>query len=290
MVSVLHIWNTAGVASTIAKWQSMVLGWRTDVLARRTFDRFGLTIYGVRSLLPSPGFVGRALLEARFYEIVHVHSLDGIIPYIRRLYPDKVTILHYHGSDIRGRWHDRERLWSHADAILVSTEDLLDGAPKHAIHVPNPVDTSLFRRICKAVPSSALFLYDPLEEKYVASLGWAREMASRLGAKLIVYDRSRYPLLYKDMPRLLCRFEYFMDHSFVPALSKTALEALACGTKVVRWDGTVLEGLPHDHTPGRVLRLITGIYLKAAGRRLKPRHDYIGDMSSKDRSMISVTG
>ena len=80
------------------------------------------------------------------FDIIHIHDLDEIIPWLKHLYHSKPVILHYHGTRVRNRWKERENFWRKADAILVSTPDLLEGAPKSTIYIPNPIDTDLFYR------------------------------------------------------------------------------------------------------------------------------------------------
>lgn len=70
------------------------------------------------------------------------------------------------------------------------------------------------------------------------------------------------PIPHRKMPMLLNQYEYFIDHCHVPALSKTGLEALACGCKVVRWDGKIIQGLPLEHRPENVIEKLKKIYLE----------------------------
>ncbi len=266
-MKVLHVWNTAGVASTLAKYQSKVLGWKTWVIARKKYDPYGLTTYGEALNTSAYGFALRALLYAARYDVIHVHDLDSIIPLIRLVHGHrKHVVIHYHGSSIRDKWLEKRARWSRADLVIVATRDLLASAPKdaEARFLPNPVDTELFRPLphVKREPGTALFFYDETP-KLKSSLEWARETARKLGLKLVVHDRSRRPIPYKLLPEFLNRFEYFIDHNWVEALSKTALEALACGLKVVRWDGRVLEGLPVEHKPEVVVRRLARLYAEA---------------------------
>jgi len=41
------------------------------------------------------------------------------------------------------------------------------------------------------------------------------------------------------MSHFLNQFEVFFDQFTIPSLSKTALEAIACGCKVISWKGPV---------------------------------------------------
>lgn len=40
---ILHVWNTAGVASVIAKFMDRLLGTKSLVVHRRAFDLFSVT-------------------------------------------------------------------------------------------------------------------------------------------------------------------------------------------------------------------------------------------------------
>ncbi len=264
---VLHIWNPAGVASTLAKYQVRILGWSAWVITRRSADRFGLTTYGELLDCGSLRFLTLAVLRARRFDVIHVHMLDKLVPALKAIYPRKKVVLHYHGSDIRGRWCERRRFWKAADLILVSTPDLLEGAPADACvrYLPNPVDTDLFKPIPSLRrPGTALFITSS-EAKHRASEKWAVRMAERLGLKLHIIDRDKEAIPHRRLPLVLNAYEYFIDHRWVPALSKTALEALACGLKVVRWDGKVIQGLPERHRPGAVVRALASLYEQLRG-------------------------
>jgi len=260
-MKVLHVWNTAGVASTLAKYQSKILGWRTWVLTRKVYDKYGFTTYGKAMTLPNTIFKLILLYTIRNYDIIHVHSLDELLPKIKDLYPNKPVILHYHGSEIRNKWSLRKRYWKLADVIIVSTKDLLESAPQERVYyLPNPVDTEIFKPILSIrIKNTALFIYDN-HPKYKASLEWAKSIAKKKRLKLIVHNRAVKPIKFLDLPLFLNRFEYFIDHKWTPALSKTALEALACNVKVIRWDGKVIENLPSQHKPENVIKALIKIY------------------------------
>jgi len=116
------------------------------VVHRKAFDRFGVTTYGELWGCGAKMFALRCLLLARKFDILHVHSFDKIVPFLKLFYPRKPIILHYHGTDIRGKWLQKMKYWSKADIVLCSTPDLLDNKiSKLASYQPNPVDTDLFR-------------------------------------------------------------------------------------------------------------------------------------------------
>jgi hypothetical protein len=87
--------------------------------------------------------------KAKRYDVIHIHSLFKIIPELRKKYPDKKLILHYHGSEVRTKVGSLDPLRLEAedksDIILVATPDLVNyltnSNPKY---IPNPVDTEHF--------------------------------------------------------------------------------------------------------------------------------------------------
>ncbi|RLG92000.1 hypothetical protein DRO37_09580 [Candidatus Bathyarchaeota archaeon] len=141
-----------------------------------------------------------------------------------------------------------------ADAILYSTPDLCDSeAPARAVYVPNPVDTELFRRLDSVKRRRNL----ALAFNHNLDLDRAMHYACRYGLSIELLERG---LPYGELPKILNRYEYYIDRTSPKSLSKTALEALACGLKVIRWDGRVVSGLPRDHRPERVAEMIWRIY------------------------------
>jgi hypothetical protein len=81
----------------------------------------------------------------------------------------------------------------------------------------------------------------------------AEAAAKGLGLTLNWLDR--WTVRHEDMPTALSEFEYFIDlrkppgHAQARSLGKAALEALACGLKVVDWTGKTLYGLPPENDP-----------------------------------------
>ena len=259
---VLHVWNTAGVASVIAKFTDRDFGTVSEVITRKAADRVGLTTYGTAYPDGAARFFARALWMARGADLVHVHSLDRIVPWLKGLY-SKPVVLHYHGTDIEGRWREKEGRWMKADYVAVSTPNLLEGAPSSAVNIPNPVDTDLFRPMASGRnPSSAVSFRYGMDAE-------ADEAAKKLGLELTWLERWSVP--HDRMPEMLSKFAYYIDMRRPPAhiearsVGKAALEALACGLKVVDWNGRILEGLPPEHDPANVAATWNGIYGKLIG-------------------------
>ncbi len=68
------------------------------------------------------------------------------------------------------------------------------------------------------------------------------------------------------MPDLLNQYEKYIDYKVtnfgleLKALSRTALEALACGCDVYH-DGKIIESLPQEHMPEVVMKKLYSLFL-----------------------------
>jgi len=260
---ILHIWNTAGVASVIAKFVDRNFGTTGAVITRKAVDRVGLTTYGRAYDDGAARFFARALWMARRADLVHVHSLDRIVPWVKRLYI-KPVVMHYHGTDIEGRWQEKKERWERADYVAVSTPNLLEGAPASAVHVPNPVDTDIFKPGgAGRDPRSALSFRYGMDVE-------AQEAAGKLGLNLTLMERWSVP--HDKMPEVLSKYAYYIDmrkppdHVVARSVGRAALEALACGCMVVDWSGRVIEWLPRENDPSEVAAKWHGIYLELLNR------------------------
>ena len=133
--------------------------------------------------------------------------------------------------------------------VYISTPDMARDVSQHKEvpvfeYIPNPVDLEHFTRRKEANVGTAFYL-----TQWYESADKARETAKQLGLHLSVLDRMEKETMavkgrgmpYKDFPRFMQDFEYFIDRHNIPSLSKTALEALAMGLKVINWEGKILE-------------------------------------------------
>jgi hypothetical protein len=262
-IKIMHIGNTAGVGSVIAKYMDRLAGTASLVVARRVSDPVGFTTYGELWNSGPKMFTLRCLLIARKFDIVHIHYFDKIIPYLKLLYPKKPIVMHYHGDDIRDKWELKRKYWSKADMVLYSSLDLLDNeTPEEAIYVPNPVDIEVFHP-CEVEPKSKTAFHIFYNANTVAE-----RYAEKHGLDLTIYDwREEGRIPHLRFAEVLCRHEYYIDVKvnqngvLLEALSKTALEALACGLKVVTWSGSVVNGLPLGNSPEKAVRRIFELYL-----------------------------
>ena len=103
-MKILHVWDQAGVACILAK-QHRKQGHEVRILKRAGYDPFGISQFYGEPLLDMDGksFLKFAVKQADGYDAVHVHSIYKIIPDLRKKYPDKKLVLHYHGSEVRDK-------------------------------------------------------------------------------------------------------------------------------------------------------------------------------------------
>lgn len=246
------------------------LGVEVDCLHRAEYDPFSMTppkwkrsypykwgdarIYGAHVFL-------KALLGD--YDVIHIHSFDKCVPLMSALAP---LVLHYHGSDIRGRWEDKKKYWSHANRILVSTSDLLNGAPPMAELLPNPIDTEIFKDLGKERVDAALhFDYGAVD--------LAEKITHDHGLRLIVKEKGTP---YAEMPQIFNGYTHYVDikrdHTDRVLISRPTdtgsligLQALACGCEVLTLGGGRPKGLPPQHRPENVAKQLYKTYKEILG-------------------------
>jgi len=260
MLKILHIWDTAGVASVLSKYLRKSYDVKSMVVNIKRLDPYGLTaFYGGRYYEATACTTIRFLMKGLTYDIIHVHSAYRFVKYFKRLYPNKRVVMHFHGEDVRlAGWKNLKEILKKANLVLVSTQDMLDGAPSNVFWLPNPIDMEHF----KPMPSlrnigTAVFFVKHQRGEVV---DWSKNIAKQFNLKLHLHDRKVNPVPYRQLPSFLNKFEYYIDQNWIPSLSKTALEALACGCKVIRWDGKVVTELPAEHKPEKVVKKLWELY------------------------------
>jgi hypothetical protein len=194
--------------------------------------------------------------------MVHVHTLYKVIPELRKKYRNKKLVLHYHGSEVRGRQSDplRAEAEDKADIILGSTEDLKDYVDG-ITYVPNPVDTEHFK------PDSHLSNRAFTISRSITDTQWMLDYMKKNNFNLEVemVERGANPVPYSQVPAFLKQYGIYVDIRYIDGillenLSKTGLESLACGLRVLNHELRYLEGLPEDHKPEVVACRVVGIY------------------------------
>jgi hypothetical protein len=111
---VLHIWDQAGVAFILAKFQQ-ANGNESKVIRIKNADKYGIDeFYKEYGLFVAPeDLIYKSIEEARKADIIHIHSLPEMVINIRKIYGrSKIIILHYHGTDIRGFSKDNSRTFN----------------------------------------------------------------------------------------------------------------------------------------------------------------------------------
>ncbi len=259
VIKVLHVWNTAGVGSVIAKFMDRFYGTKSFVVMRKEFSKFDFGSYYRNNTsiwdCGSKAFTFKTLAKCLGVDIVHVHGFDKIIPYIRH-FLNKPIVIHYHGSDIRFHWADHKRYWKYADRIFYVTEEMADATkPDCAVLLKNPIDMDLFFKSVVSENNKAFHV-----SRFADDL--AKEYAKNLGLELTIHDSTLSPIPHNCLPNVLRKYEYYIDVKRVndhygkktvgKGTSKLGLEALACGLKVVQWNGKILKEMPTENKPETV--------------------------------------
>jgi hypothetical protein len=153
-----------------------------------------------------------------------------------------------------------------ANQILVSTPDLLLLLP-HAKYLPNPVDVEHFSKDNtnhNKVNNNALTIKTTSGD-IQKTLLYCNE--NNINLKIDVLDRTKTPILYEEIPNYLKKYDVYVDIRIVndkilENLSKTALESLACGLKVLNYKLEYVYRLPNIHNPINVTNELKNIYNK----------------------------
>jgi len=179
-------------------------------------------------------------------DLIHVHYLRSAayVGYVS----NKPYVVHCHGSDVRnGLSFWQKRALKKAEHVFVATEDLLEKVPD-ATWLPTPVGPQ-FHNLGLHRTRKALYLKRDDESL-------PDELEQNLDVPVACLARK---FRYEDMPTLLNSYEFFIDDHYAP-LSKVSLEALACGCKVIRQTGEVVEKLPEEHRVENVVKRLIKVY------------------------------
>ena len=127
-----------------------------------------------------------------------------------------------------------------ANEILVSTPNLLLLLP-HAKYLPNPVDVDHFSK--NNTNHNTVYNNNALTIKTASgdiqkTLLYCKE--NNINLKIDLYDKTKTPILYEEIPNFLKKYDVYVDIRIVndkilENFSKTALESLACGLKVLNY-------------------------------------------------------
>lgn len=264
VIRILHMWNTAGIGGYLAKYMdSLFPSLESYCIMRVKYDQFELMAQGKVYACNWFKWFLMCLVIPHKYHIIHVHGYDRIVPFLKILYPHKKILLHYHGTEIRGNWAKKTRflLYGLADKLIVSTPDLLKGAPKRVEYLPNPIHYDRIDELKAPVKTDKAFHVD----RYATEV--AREYAKEIGKEMVVLDRENHWLNHKKFLTELTKYAYYIDvkrpnnrEKRTEALSLTALEASYAGMIVINWRGEIMKEFPEQHKKKNVCQALYRIY------------------------------
>ncbi|HUT06095.1 MAG TPA: glycosyltransferase [Nitrosopumilaceae archaeon] len=260
---ILHIWDTAGVGSILAKYQRK-LGHQVKVVTAKHLDPLNITrFYGNELWEMNKKFFGmKLLLESRKFDIVHVHSGLRIGKQVKRIF-NKPILIHYHGSDVRlFPLEERRKHEKFYDKILVATPDLINFKYiKKPTYLPNPIDTDLFTKI--EIPSNNKGVISLKKGQTIESIKKSlEEHGIQIDLEILEQTQRKSFLEFKKFRQ---NYEYYLDLPFVnneeiKAHSLTGLQSMAMGQKVIDFDFIIKEELPEQHKPENVVKELNKIY------------------------------
>jgi len=262
-MKVLHICNTAGVGGYLAEFMEKYHNIKSLVLITGRYNDYRLSTKFVKNLdCEYKEFFVRCWLKGLFFDIIHIHGEDKTLKILKQSWPykNKKTIIHYHGSDIRGRWTEKRDRWKYADKIIVATPDLLEGSPEGTEYLPNVID----EKICGLYKKRKKETDSGFHVNHEAS-GIAVDYWGKYGGSLTIHNAKTEPLNHFDFLNKLSRYEYYIDvkqreGKILEAMSLTGLEALFMGVKVIKWDESLISKFPVHHRSFNVVSKLKGIY------------------------------
>ena len=219
--------------------------------------------------------VVKALKIARNFDVIHLHSIETLIPLLK-LFTRKKIVLHYHGSDINhpGRSKNIIRIIcrSMADMILYNQElhkekiRTITNVKRHFIE--NGTDTDMFFDKNSNKKNTLAFISSNLDKK--KSVEFIRKTQKKHSLELDIIDTDDGFVPHDKLPDLLNKYEFFIDIKVTnyglflkDELSNLATQALACGCNVYHdfGNGVVLiQEIPKDRKPEFVLKKLFHLY------------------------------
>ncbi len=286
------------MAFVMAKYQRLN-GHDSKAIMVKEYDKYGIGKFYNEYVIDATldDFDQKSIDEARSADILHIHGRSDMVFKMREKYGNsKKIILQYHGTDIRGikkqklphrsklsdlavrgiftyrrvrdailikkRIHSKAQLL--ADAVIVSTPDLLPLISK-GTYLPNSIDTDHFTPEQGSSRSERTRALTMDTEATDIRLTLNKCKKHNVDLDIDVYNRIRDPIMYWDMPAFLKKYGLYVDLRYVDGkilenLSKTALEALACGLDVLDYKLNRRHGLPVEYDPINVTSRLETIY------------------------------
>jgi hypothetical protein len=232
MLRVLYLWNTAGALTPVADWL-VANGHQARILMSSKYDLFGNTSMSKTAQMVNSNmeYYNAVVTQLLAYRPTHIHVNQHLQSLVlaRLLCPSTPIVFQYHGAEVRYRKtvHPEMAL---ADKVIVSTPDL----KRYGEWYDRPVH-SMFNYRGGRKKNTAVMFYASFYMKDLRKE--ARDWCRKRGIELEILEREKgQGVEYMQMPEFLSRFEYFLDfkgYEHPDAISRLAVEALACGCKVV---------------------------------------------------------
>jgi len=293
-LNIIHVWDQSGVACILARYQDN-MGHNAKVIRRVSYDPYGIYDFykDLVEFIDENSFLEFCLKQANQADVLHIHSRTDVLLYLKKKLENRIKIImHFHGSDLRGikqnysnqkitsipkllfknynsnRIRERNNLLAeeYADKIFLSTPDLRDKIKKATpIILPNPVDTDHFFQSGAKENSSRNNAFT-FSTEATSNSSWIINYCKNHGLdNLQIIDRTKYPISYEKMPEFLKKFDTYVDIRYVNDnllnnFSKTALEALACGLRVIDYAFRSWNSLPAANEPTNVTKKVLQIY------------------------------
>jgi len=275
------MWNTASHGTILSKVMNKYDGVFSKVIANTLKNQNSSD--DLISIKNPKIRVAYGLLYAKNFDIINIHTIDKLVPLFKKIYPEKKIVMTYHGSEIRSnnyegrssidlsngkrnQWHLREKYWKYADSIIVSTPDLLYGAPDYVHYIPAPIDRSIWKRNSDYIEKTALYtqnIWGKQGEADKIAYNWAKKNKINLS----ILDKTKEIIPYQDYPRFLEKFEYYIDvkqdlnGEILESLSSSALQFLSLGGKVFHIN-RIYRKFPKEADSINVAKKIFNIYLE----------------------------
>jgi hypothetical protein len=231
MIKVLYLWNTAGTHSPVASWL-LEHGHDARIIMHSAYDKFGNTKISDGAVMVDSrrDFYLSAIKIILEFRPTHIH-VNGNIPALvlaRLLAPTTPIVLQYHGNEVRFR-HKVHPEASLADKVIVSTPDL----ERFGEWFDRPIESMFYYRGGRKKGSAIMFYASYFPDKR----SMAREWSKKHNVELRILDRDKEGgIPFEQLPAFLSRYEFFLDFKGIPdakTCSKMAIEAMACGCRVV---------------------------------------------------------
>ena len=234
---VLYLHNTAGVFTPVINWLN-THGHQSKVCIRSFYDKYQHSSRLDCAVVVNGGAKSFYLASIRLIrsfkpDLIHISGSLELLAIARFFAWRTPIVMTFHGSDIRNPEHKIPKTARLADFIHVTTPDL----QPYGVWIDRPLDESFHYRGGR-VPNSALMFYS--ERFYKDKRQEAKVFCEARGIDLTILDTTApdfLPIPNDQMPEYLSKFQYLLDWKDqlgeLYALSKIALEAIACGVLVL---------------------------------------------------------